>query len=149
MRRMRLRGANLGRGYAFDARFVRIADIRPLFDLDHFNFLKRLEAMATLGEQNDIARSQLPALEIIAAIGVKIHSQPAAPKDQYFAREVNRALHLVVDVRLNHMTGGMAHVAELLGKIAGSEKMNTWFVEITAHYDREFDPVKAHSFYHE
>src|SRR5262249_8647074 len=120
-----------------------------VLDLDHFNSLENLKAMAAGGEQNDVAGRQLAALEIFATIGVKIHAQPAAPQDQDFARELNRALHLVMDMRFNHVSGWMAHISELLGKIARREKMNTRFVEITMHDDCELHSVKAHSLNHE
>src|SRR5262249_21761487 len=123
--------------------------IGPLLNFDHFNFLESLETVPAGGEQDDIPRPQLAALEVIAAIGVKIHAQSAASQHQDFAREVDRALHLIVDMWLNYVPGWMAHVAELLRKIARCKKMHPWFAEISTHDDSKLHSVKVHSLNHE
>jgi hypothetical protein len=49
---------------------------------------------------------------------------------------------------LNHVPRWMAHIAELLRKIARREKVHPWFAKISTQDDSELYSVKAHSLDH-
>jgi hypothetical protein len=104
--------------------------------------------MTAGGEKNDIACSEFAAFEIGSVISIKIDTQATPTQKQYLTRKMNGAMHRIMDMWLNDVARGVAHITELLGEIAGCKKMDTRLVKIAAKYDSEFNAVKAHPLDH-
>jgi hypothetical protein len=119
-----------------------------LLDFDHFYFLEDLKTMAAGSEQNDIPCLKFAAFEIGSVVSIKIHPQAASAQKQYLTRKMNGAMHRIMDMRLNDVARGVAHITKLLGELAGRKKMDTWLVKAAAKYDGEFNAVKAHALDH-
>jgi hypothetical protein len=96
-------------------------------------------------EKNDIACSEFAAFEIASVISIKIHTQAASAQKQYLTRKMNGAMDRIMDMRLNDMARGVAHITELLGEIAGRKKMDARLLKAAAKYDGEFNAIKAHA----
>lgn len=113
-------------------RLVRVPGIRPLLDLDDLAGFQHLEPVPAGCQQQHVPGPQETAFQICSLVIVKIHAHPAGLDEQHLIGEMHFPRDRIVDVRIDDMTGRAAHVAKLLGKVAGGEKMDAVGPELGA-----------------
>ena len=132
----------LARRDAGEAGLVGIARVGTLLDLDHLDVLDHLEPVPSRGQQDDIPRPEFAAFKVDVAFPVKIDPETATAQKQDFLGILDGTPQLVVHVGLDHMSGGVAHEAELLRKVSGSEELDARLAEAAAEDHGEFDAVE-------
>ena len=93
-----------------ETRLIGLARVWSLLDLDHFYFFQDLEAMTASGKQYNIPSFEDSTLQIILPVVININTQLTAFQEQHFLREIYLSRDRVVDVRLNNLPRGMAHI---------------------------------------
>ena len=74
---VRLFEIQLGRKHRLEPRLIRVADIRPLPDLDHIKIFEYLEAVAASDQHDDVAGTKHAARAVFLLLCVEIYANLA------------------------------------------------------------------------
>ena len=96
------------------ARLVLVSGVGPLLDLYHFDLLQDLKSVSASGQKNDIARLQNSTFQVALIVIEEINTQSPSLQEKNFKGILYVAVHRVVNVRLDNLSGRVVHVSELL-----------------------------------